>query len=65
LLNGISLPDALPASMHGDLRARGLRSLTLSDPPAELPADTRRWAEEYAAKQVRSVREQIFPLHGL
>ena len=65
LLNGISLPDALPASVHGDLRARGLKSLTLSDPPAELPADARRWAEEYAAKQVRTLREQIFPLHGL
>ena len=65
LLNGVTLPDALPAAMHGELRGRGLKSLTLSDPPAELPADTRRGAEEYAARQVRSVREKIFPLHGL
>ena len=64
-LNGMTLPDALPLAMHQDLGARGLDSLTLSDPPAELPADTRRWAEDYAARQVRSIREQIFPLHGL
>jgi hypothetical protein len=51
--------------MHQELRARGLKSLTLSDPPAELPPDTRRWAEEYAGRQLRSVRERIFPLHGL
>ena len=64
-LNGMTLPDALPLAMHQDLGARGLDSLTLSDSPAELPADTRRWAEDYAARQVRSIREQIFPLHGL
>ena len=48
-----------------DLRALGLESLTLSDPPADLEPDTRRWAVEFAARQVRSIREQIFPIHGL
>jgi len=51
--------------LHADLHALGLESMTLSDPPAELDADTRRWAVEFAARQVRSIREEIFPVHGL
>ena len=43
----------------------GLETMSLWDPPAELPADTRRWAEEYAMRQVQAIREKIFPLHGL
>jgi len=31
----------------------------------ELPPDTRHWAEEYAMRQVRLIREHIFPIHGL
>ncbi len=64
-LNEMTLPDALPPALHRDLRELGLETLTLSDPPAEIEPETRRWAEEYAARQVRSVREQIFPIHGL
>ena len=64
-LNGMTLPDPLPATMHHELRSRGLKTLTLSDPPAELPGDARHWAEDYAARQVRIIQEQIFPLHGL
>ena len=64
-LNDMTLPEPIPASLHADLRALGLESMTLSDPPAELDADTRRWAVEFAARQVRSIREEIFPVHGL
>jgi acetoin utilization protein AcuC len=64
-LNEITLPEPLPRALHRDLRDLGLESLTLSDPPVEIEPETRRWAEEYAARQVRSIREQIFPIHGL
>jgi len=39
--------------------------MKLWDPPLELPPDTRQWAEEYAMRQVKLIREHIFPLHGL
>jgi acetoin utilization protein AcuC len=65
LINDVALPDALPRRAHEEMTRFGLESLTLSDPPAELPADTRRWAKEYAARQIAAVHEKIFPLHGL
>ncbi len=65
VINEVALPDALPPALHRELSALGLETLTLSDPPAEIEPETRRWAEEYAARQVRSIREQIFPVHGL
>ena len=64
-MNGIALDAALPAAAHAEMRRFGLSTLSLWDPPAELPADTRSWAEEYAMRQVRSIRERIFPLHRL
>jgi acetoin utilization protein AcuC len=64
-INDMTLPEPIPAVLHADLHALGLESMTLSDPPAELDADTRRWAVEFAARQVRSIREEIFPGHGL
>ena len=39
--------------------------MTLGDPAVELPDDTRRWAEEYARRQVEAIQEKIFPLHGI
>jgi hypothetical protein len=47
------------------MRRLGLETMTLWDPPAQLPEDTARWAEEYARRQVGSIQEKIFPLHGL
>ncbi len=64
-MNDVRLPDALPRECHRELQAAGLRSLSLSDPEMVLPADTRRWAEEYARRQVGAIQETIFPLHGL
>jgi acetoin utilization protein AcuC len=64
-LNEVTLPDPLPRALHREMQALGLEILTLSDPPAVIEPETRRWAEEYATRQVRAVHEQIFPLHGL
>ena len=64
-MNGVELPAEIPRPCHKDLAAHGLKSMRLWDPPLELPADTRQWAEDYAMRQVKAIREQIFPLHGL
>jgi acetoin utilization protein AcuC len=64
-MNDVVLPDALPRECHREMKDLGLRSLSLADPAMELPADTRRWAEEYARRQVGAIQEKIFPLHGL
>jgi acetoin utilization protein AcuC len=64
-LNEVDLAPELPPACHAAMRRLGLEQLTLGDPPAELPAPARAAAEEYAARQVRAVRETIFPVHGL
>jgi acetoin utilization protein AcuC len=64
-MNGVTLPEALPPECHTEMARLGLSTPSLCDPPAELPADTRRWAEEYARRQVVAIRESIFPLHRL
>jgi acetoin utilization protein AcuC len=64
-INDATLPDALPREIHMQMHQLGLQHMTLSDPPVELPEDTRRWAAEYARRQVDAVQEKIFPLHGL
>ncbi|HYB40329.1 MAG TPA: acetoin utilization protein AcuC [Candidatus Methylomirabilis sp.] len=64
-MNDVALPDALPRECEADMKRLGLRVLAMSDPPAELPDDTRRWAEEYARRQVGEIRETIFPIHHL
>jgi len=64
-MNGVELPADIPRACHKDLSAHGLKTMRLWDPPLELPADTRQWAEEYAMRQVRTIHERIFPLHGL
>jgi len=45
--------------------ASASRDPTLSDPPETQPGETRRWAEEYARRQVGEIQDRIFPLHGL
>jgi len=64
-LNEVDLAPELPTACHASMRRLGLEQLTLGDPPAELPAPARAAAEEYAARQVRAVRETIFPVHGI
>jgi len=65
LMNGAALPDALPTTCHADMRRLGLETMSLSDPPALLPEEAMHRAEEYARRQVGSIQETIFPLHGL
>jgi acetoin utilization protein AcuC len=64
-MNDVDLPDALPRESHADMHRLGLARATLSDPPEALPDDTRRWAQEYARRQVGEIQDKIFPLHGL
>ncbi len=64
-MNDVLLAEPLPAECHAEMRRLGLETLTLWDPPMALPEDTERWAEEYARRQVRTIQERIFPLHGL
>jgi len=39
----------------------GLGTLSLNDPDEVLSPDTRRWAEEYARRQVGEIQDRIFP----
>ncbi|HEV8437640.1 MAG TPA: acetoin utilization protein AcuC [Methylomirabilota bacterium] len=64
-MNDLTLAEELPRECQAEMTRLGLRVLSLWDPPAELPEDTRRWAEEYARRQVAAIHETIFPLHGL
>ncbi len=64
-VNNLSLPEALPASCHVEMRRLGLETLSLWDAPAEIPEETRHWTDEYARRQVVTIHEKIFPLHGL
>jgi len=64
-MNGAELPAEIPRACHKDLSAHGLKTMRLWDPPLELPADTRQWAEDFVMRQVKVIREHIFPLHGL
>jgi acetoin utilization protein AcuC len=64
-INGVTLPPELPEPSRSELARFGLRTGSLWDAPADLPQDTRRWAEEYAGRQVGAIQEQIFPLHRL
>jgi len=64
-MNEVTLAETLPAECQKEMARFGLKVPSLCDPPAELPEDTRRWAEEYARRQVAAIRENIFPLHRL
>jgi acetoin utilization protein AcuC len=65
-LNGIELPDELPAAFTPDLERFGFTSRTLWDPPAEtLPEDIHRAVCDYVDRQVDAVQTTIFPFHRL
>jgi acetoin utilization protein AcuC len=65
VMNGVELEPELPASFASDMRRFGFSSQSLWDPPAELPPETRRRAQEFARRQVDAIRRSIFPIHGL
>src|SRR5712671_1568140 len=60
-MNDVELSDALPPESHPDMQRLGLARPTLSDPPETQPGETRRWAEEYARRQVGEIQDRIFP----
>ena len=64
-MNDVDAAPDLPRDCHTDMQRLGLETLSLADPVEVLPPDTRRWAEEYARRQVGEIQERIFPLHGL
>src|SRR5262245_24437194 len=64
-MNEVTLPETLPGDCQKEMARLGLKVLSLCDPAAALPEDTRRWAEEYARRQVAAIRDNIFPLHRL
>jgi acetoin utilization protein AcuC len=65
VLNGVTLPAALPEAFADDVQRYGFGALRLWDEPQELPEELRRAVNEYAARQVEAVQRTIFPLHRL
>lgn len=65
VMNGVTLPPDLPRSAQGELARFGRSASTLWDASVDLPQDTRRWAEEYAKRQVAAIQQSIFPLHRI
>ena len=59
LMNGVELPSELPATFR---RPPDFRVTTLWDPPSPEPEEHRRWAREFATRQVQRIQEIIFPL---
>ena len=64
-MNDVALDPALPRQAHAELQRLGLGTMSLWDPVVELPASAHNAAEEYAARQIRQIRESIFPIHRL
>jgi acetoin utilization protein AcuC len=64
-MNEVALSPEIPARSRTDLARHGLAVMSLWDPDAEIPAEARRWAADYAGRQVKAIRDSIFPLHGL
>jgi acetoin utilization protein AcuC len=64
-INGVELPEALPAAFAEDVRRYSFRTPTLWDPPFEVSPDVRNATREYVQRQVDAIRRTIFPRHGL
>lgn len=64
LLNEAELPGRLPEAF-ARAAGRHLRSPDLWDPPSTESPEHRRWAREFAQRQVEEIRRSIFPTHGL
>jgi acetoin utilization protein AcuC len=65
VLNGLELPDALPAAFEDDARRYDFATRSLWDTPVALPDDVRRAVSDYADRQIDAVQQTIFPLHRL
>ena len=65
VINGVELPNELPASYAVDARAAGFRVTTLWDAPVSVPDEIQAAVRDYVGHQVSSVRETVFPHHGI
>ena len=65
-INGVELPDELPASYARDIQHYGFESTKLWDEPAgALPPEIERAVRDYVDRQVDAVQTTIFPFHRL
>ena len=64
-INGVELPNDLPASYAEVARAAGFRAQTLWDAPATIPDEIQAAVREYVAHQVSAVRGTVFPHHHI
>ena len=62
IMNGVDLPDELPAGMREPLAANGHRGETLRDPPHTSP--WREQCREHAARGVRHIEAHVLPRIG-
>jgi acetoin utilization protein AcuC len=65
VINGIALPNELPASYASDASAAGFRTKHLYDDPIAIPEEVQVAVRDYVSRQVSGVRETIFRHHGL
>jgi len=65
VMNGVDLPDELPASYAADAQAAGFRATTLWDAPAAIPEEIQTAVRDYVGRQVSKVRERVFPHHRI
>jgi acetoin utilization protein AcuC len=65
IMNGVELPEALPADFGTDAARFGFRTRCLWDAPIEVPDTLRVRARDFAACQVEAIKRDIFPVHGL
>ena len=65
VINGVELPNELPASYAADARAARFTAKTLWDAPAAVPDEIQTAVRDYVEHQVSSVRETVFPHHGI
>ena len=66
VINGVELPDELPAAFDEDRHRYGFESRQLWDEPGTaLPEEVDRAVRDYADRQVDAVQRTIFPFHSL
>src|SRR5581483_11921686 len=65
LINGVELPDALPASFRAAAAPHLAGRACLSDRSPPLPPRLVAAARDYAARQVAELQARVFPLHRI
>jgi acetoin utilization protein AcuC len=65
LMNGVTLPPALPPAFLADAALHMGSHRLLWDPPTVLPVEVVRPAREFAERQVAELRRLVFPILGV